>query len=180
MGRMSGYDDNGRTIIYSHIPSCDRLLEAEKTGFTDMSGFTANTLKSNGTSIGTYNTDRDDTETIEDRDARASLALGTDYTFTIKDTAQEAVAFMKEKLNVSTRPKCRTNKEGFLTTTWHKETGPRTIDDVYEYGARQLRTRGATELSHGKQANLYPFYTDIKDNKTLKWAICHYIEEYKE
>ena len=180
MGRMCGYDDNGKTIIYSNISSGNKLIKIDENGFTDMKNFVANTLNRNGTSTGTYNCDNEDVEIEKTTREVKSLILGVDYTFTFKDTAEEAIKFMNEKLHIPrTNNKRKINSDGFLTTRWKNIVAPRTLEDLYQYGATQLRTRGAT-LGHANPANLYPYYTDITDKTTLKWAVCHYIKDYKD
>lgn len=178
IGRATGYDDNGKTHIYTNIDSIIKYRNLWDSDFSTelMIQWKSNTTKSSvggGTeSRGTFNVPANGeskTNVMEEREI-----MGTDKPF---NTWQELSNFFKNEL-----------KQKFLENGINKR-GPQNPDNKRKdkntgyyknYIRGQYKIMSVTDVMNEKKWGLkdgyrvHCCYTDVKNKDTLKWYLFYY------
>ena len=172
VGRMTGYNDNGITIVYGCLDSCKKLLAMETNNY-DMRGFSSASLNTRGKSKGTYNQDSEDAggSKCTQRDTHE-----TGYQFGLK-TATEVTEFCKSKFGVNYKPMRKPDTDGFYKRTYKGKREISTEAVILETGHRSQRTTGSTRSCHMNNIFALPYYTDTTDPSTLLWAVLFRAED---
>jgi hypothetical protein len=178
IGRATGYDDNGKTHIFTNIDSIIKYRNLWDSDFTTelMIQWKSNTTKSSvcgGTeSRGTFNVPaggESKTNVMEEREI-----MGTDKPF---NTWQELSNFFKNEL-----------KQKFLENGINKR-GPQNPDNKRKdkntgyyknYIRGQYKIMSVTDVMNEKKWGLkdgyrvHCCYTDVRNKDTLKWYLFYY------
>lgn len=175
IGRGTGYDDNGKSIYFTNIPSIEKYEKLWNSNFEDKSiKWKSKTTKRKNDllhSKGTYNN-----PSLIDGMSVSSEESNEEHEPVIKKfTTQEDV---KKYYNDELKPrfggrgpsKRKPNEEGYYTTNIGNSPDkikPRTTKEIYEIRKFWLKTQKTPY-------RMYPCYEDINDKSTLQFWIIHF------
>ena len=166
LGRATGYDDNGDSIIFTDINSVDRYIDLFDSNFSKECPWRSNSTKSTSigvTSTGTFNGLVSEQEPYVEREPIIQKFK----------TQEEMIDFFKTNI----KDKMPKGKRG--------PNKKKTIDGFYKGSIRCSPTILHTEkvyserkwgLGEGPCSRSYPCYSDINDPSTLEWWLIYYLE----
>lgn len=180
LGRATGYDDNGESVIFTNIESIERYEELWRSGFSEETKW-----KSNSTVL------------CKDGVTRSRGTMNA----AMKDSGESII---KEVISVSNEPiimKFKGEAGQTEVKSWYKQTlkdkfggrGPnrrkdKTEEGFYEStfgkGVNKKKVRSCDELykfrkwchhkNNKQHYTFHPCYRDINDNTTLEWWFIYY------
>ena len=174
VGRITGYDDNGKSICYTNVSSIERYNQLWNSNFEDktIKWHSKTTNYRNGVLCGknTFNdpTDYDEFSTESDYSDESKEPLIRKFS-----TQEEAKKYYNKNLKETMGgrgPNKRTiDKNGFYLATIGKGNDRkkvRTTEEIYN-----IRKWALNETHH---YTFYPCYENINDKSTLQWWMIHY------
>ena len=175
IGRGTGYDDNGKSIYFTNIPSIKKYEKLWNSNFEDKSiNWKSKTTKRKNDllhSTGTYNN-----PSLIDGMSVSSEESNEEHEPVIKKfkTQEEVKQYynneLKSRFGGRGPSKRIPNEEGYYTTNIGNSPDkikPRTTHEIYEIRKFWLKTQK-------KPYRMYPCYEDVNDKSTLQFWIIHY------
>lgn len=170
LGRLTGYDDTGQTICFTNCDSIYRYKKLYESSFQDRSiqWISNTTTKKNGNtgSAGTYH---DKKHFGEDTD---SLTSEEDDGPEIKvfNTIQEVKDFCRANAHI-VNGYMPNNRKRYDDGFYRASVGTK---QSRIYHIDEVKDKCKWNLGSGTKARVYPCYTDITDNTTLRWLLIYY------
>jgi hypothetical protein len=166
IGRDTGYDNNGKTIIYTNIDTIIRYEQLWMSQFedTDIKWYSKTTKRVNGNTTGhnTFN----DIKHYEDIDSESSEDDISVNCFTTYELAKQYWKDNLRPLYNGTGPTERKQREdGYYECTLDKITKVHSYDEIYK-----KRMWALNETHH---YTFYPCYIDVNDKSTLRFCLIH-------
>jgi hypothetical protein len=175
IGRGTGYDDNGKSIYFTNIPSIEKYEKLWNSNFEDKSiKWKSKTTKRKNDllhSTGTYNN-----PSLIDGMSVSSEESNEEHEPVIKKfkTQEEVKQYyddeLKSRFGGRGPIKRKPNENGYYTTNIGNSPDkikPRTTDEIYDIRKFWLKTQKTPY-------RLYPCYEDVNDKSTLQFWIIHY------
>ena len=177
LGRATGYDDNGKTVIFTNINSIKRYKKLWDSTFQDKTvkwsskttKMVKDTLESKGTTLkskGTYlqfGTKRDSSG-----ENKEPIVKKFNNQKEVKDYYNTN---LKDKFGGRGPNKREPNSEGYYTTTINKKNGGKGKDVVHSCDdVNKVIKQG---LNHDHTFTFHPCYRDITDKSTLEFWLIH-------
>lgn len=166
LGRATGYDDNGDSIIFSDMDSVDRYLDLFDSKFSKECPWNSNSTKSSSTgaiSKGTFNGLVSDEETTIEREPVIEKFA----------TQEEMIEFFK----INIKDKMPAGKRGpnkkKISCGFYKASircSPTILHTERVYSERKWG------LGEGPCSRSYPCYSNTSDPSTLEWWLIYYLE----
>ena len=171
LGRDTGYNNNGKSIIYTNIDTIVRYEKLWESGFEkiDIKWNSKTTTYKNGLLLSkkTFN----DTKNFDGFDKIDDVNQVKQYRTEIFKTIEEAKKYYKEhksELGNGCGPRKRsTNEEGFYECTVGKKRDKMRVRSTDEI--KSISTWNFGKKENSRLWNIYPCYENINDNKTLQW-----------
>lgn len=177
-GRSSGYDDNGKFIVFGDINSGKKYLELYNANFGDDSiiwnSNTTTTSNKITRSLGTYNND----ECVKTGTAIKKEKLKNNILFEECKSHQEAQEFVDKIAKIKHRINIKRDKDknGYYLTRIKHNIKPRTIEEVKQYATYKLKTQiNNTKRTTNRASNevIEPCYKDLNDINSLVWLVIY-------
>lgn len=184
-GRCTGYDDNGKSIIFTNTDTITRYKKLWDSGF-DKNEIKNITWCSNTTT--TRNNECTSLSTLNDPNNVDGMSVNSydtceendDPIIVSKDTREELVEFCKTELKYvekfknkrlrgpSEPPKEHITEDGFIQKKFERKPlkvySQSDINEIKKWANNKNKDR----------VNYFPYYTDITDNTSLKWCAIYY------
>ena len=172
-GRLNGYDDNNKSICYTHIESVLRYEDQWNSDFKDINRkWKSNTTKRENNllvSKGTYNNpELIDGITIDRKNVEVKEPI-IKRCKTQPEITEYFNKIIKPKYNGSTGPRERKpNKDGFYETTLGRVRG------TSVYSCEEIYQTRKWSLNNTHHYTYHPCYKNVNDKNTLEFWIIHY------
>ena len=177
VGRATGYDDNGKTVIFTNIDSINRYKKLWDSSFEDKTvkwsskttKMVKDTLESKSTTLeskGTYL--RFGTKRHSSGENKEPIVNKFKNQKEVKDYYNTN---LKDKFNGRGPNKRKPNSEGYYTTTINVKNGGKGKDVVHSCeDVNKVIRQG---LNHDHMYTFHPCYRDITDKSTLEFWLIH-------
>jgi len=176
LGRDGGYDDNGKSVIYTNIPSIEKYEKLWNSNFEDKTvKWKSKTTKRKNDllhSSGTYNN-----PSLIDGMSVSSEESDEEHEPVIKKfkTQEEVKKYYNDELKSRFRlgpgsgpRKRKPNKDGWYETVIGRRRGKSIYSCVEIYEVRKW------SLNKTHHYTFHPCYEDVNDKSTLQFWIIHY------
>jgi len=177
-GRSSGYDDNGKYIVFGNINSGKKYIELYNANFGDNSIiWNSNTTATSNKitqSLGTYNND----ECVKTGTRIKKNNQNYNILFEECKSQQEAKEFVDKiaKIKHTINFNREQDKNGYYLTRIRNNIRPRTIEEVKQYAKYKLKTQinnTKRNTNHASNEVIEPCYKDLNDINSLVWLIIY-------
>ncbi len=177
-GRSSGYDDNGKYIVFGNINSGKKYIELYNANFGDNSIiWNSNTTATSNKitqSLGTYNND----ECVKTGTRIKKNNQNYNILFQECKSQQEAQEFVDKiaKIKHTINFNREQDKNGYYLTRIRNNIRPRTIEEVKQYAKYKLKTQinnTKRNTNHASNEVIEPCYKDLNDINSLVWLIIY-------
>ena len=174
LGRMTGYVDNGKSIVYTNIKSIELYKNLVDSNYQDTSiAWNSETTRyHNGNLIGKETFVHMDQYMIKYKQVENHVKKDIPEPVILKfDTRDEAIEYYTEKLSkiiggTGPRPVITLDENGFYLARFNSKHVVASIEDVM-----RLKRHG---LGKTTRYRLVPCYKDITDNTTVQWWLIYY------
>ena len=174
LGRATGYDDNGESVIFSNLKSIDRYEELWKSGFSEESKWKSNSTviskdgitRSRGTMNGALKDSGEDLVqdvVLNSNEPKIIKFQGEEGQKEVKSWYKDN---MKEEFGGRGPNRRAPTKEGFYESTFGKgknNTKSRSCEELYKF-RKWCHHKGKKQ-----HYTFHPCYRDITDKATLEW-----------
>ena len=167
LGRATGYDDNGDSIVFTNIDSIERYIDLWNSDFSDDIKWNSNSTnyseKNKKQFQKTFNAEISDGKENSDdeKDEPIIVKFNGKWNIVEKDIRK----FLKSK-NLGRIMKKSPNDEGFYIGNIRNTSGILTTDFVE-------KNKGSG-LNDETKKRVYPCYTDITDSSTIQWWVIYH------
>jgi len=177
-GRSSGYDDNGKFIVFGDINSGKKYIELYNANFgNDSIIWNSNTttrINKITHSLGTYNND----ECVKTGTRIKKNNQNYNILFEECKSQQEAQEFVDKiaKIKHIINFKREQDKNSYYLTKIRNNIKPRTIDEVKQYAKYKLNTQinnAKRNTNHASNEVIEPCYKDLNDINSLVWLVIY-------
>ena len=177
-GRSSGYDDNGKYIVFGNINSGKKYIELYNANFGDNSIiWNSNTTATSNKitqSLGTYNND----ECVKTGTRIKKNNQNYNILFQECKSQQEAQEFVDKiaKIKHTINFNREQDKNGYYLTRIRNNIRPRTIEEVKQYAKYKLKTQinnTKRNTNHASNEVIEPCYKDLNDINSLVWLVIY-------
>ncbi len=177
-GRSSGYDDNGKYIVFGNINSGKKYIELYNANFGDNSIiWNSNTTATSNKitqSLGTYNND----ECVKTGTRIKKNNQNYNILFEECKSQQEAKEFVDKiaKIKHTINFNREQDKNGYYLTRIRNNIRPRTIEEVKQYAKYKLKTQinnTKRNTNHASNEVIEPCYKDLNDINSLVWLVIY-------
>jgi hypothetical protein len=177
-GRSSGYDDNGKFIVFGDINSGKKYIELYNANFGDNSiiwnSNTTTTSNKITQSLGTYNND----ECVKTGIRIKKNNQKYNILFEECKSHQEAQEFIDKiaKIKHTINFNREQDKNGYYLTRIRNNIKPRTIQEVKQYAKYKLNTKqnnNTKRTNHASNEVIEPCYKDLNDINSLVWLVIY-------
>ena len=177
-GRSSGYDDNGKYIVFGDINSGKKYIELYNTNFGDNSiiwnSNTTTTSNKITQSLGTYNND----ECVKTGTRIKKNIQKYNILFEECKSHQEAQEFVDKiaKIKHTINFNREQDKNGYYLTRIRNNIKPRTIEEVKQNAKYKLKTQinnTKRNTNHASNEVIEPCYKDLNDINSLVWLVIY-------
>jgi len=177
-GRSSGYDDNGKYIVFGNINSGKKYIELYNANFGDNSIiWNSNTTATSNKitqSLGTYNND----ECVKTGTRIKKNNQNYNILFEECKSQQETKEFVDKiaKIKHTINFNREQDKNGYYLTRIRNNIRPRTIEEVKQYAKYKLKTQinnTKRNTNHASNEVIEPCYKDLNDINSLVWLIIY-------
>ena len=177
-GRSSGYDDNGKYIVFGDINSGKKYIELYNANFGDNSiiwnSNTTTTSNKITQSLGTYNND----ECVKTGTRIKKNNQNYNILFEECKSHQEAQEFVDKisKIKHTINFNREQDKNGYYLTRIRNNIKPRTIQEVKQYAKYKLKTQNNNtkrNTNHASNEVIEPCYKDLNDINSLVWLVIY-------
>jgi hypothetical protein len=176
-GRSSGYDDNGKYIVFGDIDSGKKYIELYNANFGDNSiiwnSNTTTTSNKITQSLGTYNNDEcvKTGTRIKKNNQKYNLLFEECKSHQEAQEFVDKIAKIKHKIDF----KRGMDKNGYYLTRISNKIKPRTIEEVKEYANHKIKTQinNAKRKSQSSNEVIEPCYKDLNDINSLVWLVIY-------
>jgi len=177
-GRGSGYDDNGKYIVFGDINSAKKYIKLYNANFGDDSiiwnSNTTTTTNKITQSLGTYNND----ECVKSGTRIKKNKQNYNILFEECKSHQEAQEFVDKiaKIKHTINFNREQDKNGYYLTRIRNNIRPRTIEEVKQYAKYKLKTQinnTKRNTNHASNEVIEPCYKDLNDINSLVWLVIY-------
>lgn len=177
-GRSSGYDDNGKFIVFGDINSGKKYIELYNANFgNDSIIWNSNTttrINKITHSLGTYNND----ECVKTGTRIKKNNQNYNILFEECKSQQEAQEFVDKiaKIKHTINFNREQDKNSYYLTKIRNNIKPRTIDEVKQYAKYKLKTQinnAKRNTNHASNEVIEPCYKDLNDINSLVWLVIY-------
>jgi hypothetical protein len=177
-GRHSGYDDNGKSIVFGDINSAKKYINLYNANFGDDSiiwnSNTTTTSNKITQSLGTYNND----ECVKSGTRIKKNNQNYNVLFEECKSHQEAQKFVDKiaKIKHTINFNREQDKNGYYLTRIRNNIKPRTIEEVKQYAKYKLKTQinnTKRNTNHASNEVIEPCYKDLNDINSLVWLVIY-------
>ena len=177
-GRSSGYDDNGKYIVFGNINSGKKYIKLYNANFGDNSiiwnSTTTTTNNKITQSLGTYNND----ECVKTGTRIKKNKQKYNILFEECKSHQEAQEFVDKiaKIKHTINFNREQDKNGYYLTRIRNNIKPRTIQEVKQYAKYKLKTQinnTKPNTNHKHEEVIEPCYKDLNDINSLVWLVIY-------
>lgn len=169
IGRNTGYDDNGKSIVFTNIPSIENYQLLWDSNFEDkeVEWVSKTTKKSKGTLIskGTFN-DPKLLDGVENLSIKTDTEEPTIMKFKEFEDAKNYVKEILGNIRGPNNPKKNINKDGFYECNVRRNKKVWSSTEMYE--------QRKCNIKNGAGYGFRYCYNDINDKSTLEFWIIHY------